>query len=441
MKILYLECNMGIAGDMLMSALLELHPHKEKFMGRFGRIGIPKVTAEAQSVQKCGITGTHISIKIDGTEEVSQDCHAHGHHHTHEEHSHVHGEHGHVHEEHSHSHHSMADIFEIIDRLSLSEKVKSDVKQVYGLIAEAESRVHGKTVEEIHFHEVGMTDAIADICGCCMLMDEISPDKIMCSAVNTGYGQVRCAHGTVPVPAPATALLLQGIPVYAGEVQGELTTPTGAALLKYFVEEYGAMPVIGIEKIGYGMGQKDFAAANCVRAIFGETFDSEETFDSGEVFESISGEQKVQAQKPGTEQAEVVEFICSIDDMTAEEIAFAMERLLESGALEAYASPITMKKSRPALELTVLAAKEDREKIVQKIFRYTTTIGFRERICRRRVLSRRIIEKDTACGKVRYKESSGYGVRRTKAEFDDLKRIAVEQDCSIAQARQKAETE
>ena len=245
MKTLYLECHMGAAGDMLMGALLELLPDSDAFLETINSIGLPGVEIQAEPSVKCGITGTHISVKIHGEEEHSED-----HHH--------------------HCHRGMAEIMEILEHLNVTEEVKKDVKQIYQLIAKAEGQVHGKEVSEIHFHEVGTLDAIADITGCVMLFHQLGAEQIVVSPVSTGFGQVHCAHGILPVPAPATALLLTGIPCKAGSVQGELCTPTGAALLKYFATSYGQMPEMVMEKIGYGMGAKDFQAANCVRAILGE---------------------------------------------------------------------------------------------------------------------------------------------------------------------------
>ncbi len=271
MKTLYLECHMGAAGDMLMGALLELLPDPDAFLETINSIGLPGVEIQAEPSVKCGITGTHISVKIHGEEEHSEDHH-HPDTHTHE-HSHQGTpvpSHSHTHEHHHHCHRGMAEILEILEHLNVAEDVKQDVKQIYQLIAKAEGQVHGKEVSEIHFHEVGTLDAIADITGCVMLLHQLGAEQIVVSPVSTGFGQVHCAHGILPVPAPATALLLTGIPCKAGSVEGELCTPTGAALLKYFATSYGQMPEMVMEKIGYGMGAKDFQAANCVRAILGE---------------------------------------------------------------------------------------------------------------------------------------------------------------------------
>lgn len=305
MKTLYLECNMGAAGDMLMGALLELIPDRENFLEKLNQAGIPGARVTVEKGIKCGITGTHVRVTVDGQEEYSLDAepedyghhHLHGSGHSHDEasheehsqHSHAHNEqlhshegqfdkeHLHSHEGHSHQGHhhhghtSLEDISRMIDKLSVDDKVKEDVKTIYGMIAEAESQVHGHPVSQIHFHEVGTVDALTDITGCAMLMRQLEPEKIIVSPVTLGFGQVHCAHGILPVPAPATALLLRGIPCMAGNIRGELCTPTGAALVKYYANAFGRMPEMVIEKIGYGMGTKDFEAANCIRAILGES--------------------------------------------------------------------------------------------------------------------------------------------------------------------------
>lgn len=255
MKTLYIECNMGAAGDMLMAALLELLDDKEKFIEDINCIGLADVSVSALPSVKCGVSGTNISVLIRGAEEESHD---HDHHH---ENPHG-GEH-----EHSDFHH----IEHLISHLKVSDKVKKDASAIYNIIAEAESEVHGKPVSEVHFHEVGAMDAVADIVGVCMLIERLAPDEIIVSPIHVGSGNVRCSHGILPVPAPATALILRGIPVYGGTIKGELCTPTGAALLKYFADEFGAMPAFAYDKIGYGMGKKDFEAANCVRAYLGES--------------------------------------------------------------------------------------------------------------------------------------------------------------------------
>ena len=267
MKTIYLDLPMGAAGDMLSAALFELLDEDEKksFLNEINNAGIPGVEVCAQPSVKCGITGTHFKVVVDGQEEESHDHH-HEHHHEHEEHHHEH--------EHHHHHTSLHDIEHLVGDLKVSDFVKKNVLEVYNLIAQAESHAHGKPVTEIHFHEVGTMDAVADITAVCMLIEMLGAQKILASPINVGSGQVHCAHGILPVPAPATAFILQDIPSYNNQIKGELCTPTGAALLKHFVTSFGNMPQIKINAIGYGMGKKDFEAANCVRAILGQAEDS-----------------------------------------------------------------------------------------------------------------------------------------------------------------------
>lgn len=288
MKTAYIDCGNGAAGDMLIAALIELLPEDERaaFVAEFNALGIPGVEMSIAPSVKCGITGTHVTIKVNGEEE-DEHMHEH-HHHDHDyhhhdhEHEHHHGhhhaqdhEHEHVHADgtcHTHSHHGTADIAHIVnDHLDIPDKVKADILAVYGIIAEAESKVHGMPVEEVHFHEVGTMDALADVTAVCMLMNRIAPEQVIASPVNTGSGTVRCAHGILPVPAPATANILMGIPAYSNGIRSELCTPTGAALLRHFATGYGSMPMMTTEAVGYGMGKKDFDTANCVRIMMGQT--------------------------------------------------------------------------------------------------------------------------------------------------------------------------
>ncbi len=387
MKTLYLDCSMGAAGDMLTAALLELLPDQEEFLSQLNALGIPGVTIEKEKMSKCGIGGTHIRVKVHGVEEGDDSRHHHTHHHTH--------------------HHSgMHDVEHIVHHLPVTDKIRKDILAVYHLIAEAESHVHGVPVTEIHFHEVGTMDAVADVAAVCLLMDKIAPDRVAASPVHVGSGQVECAHGILPVPAPATAYILREVPTYGGEIRGELCTPTGAALLKYFVTEFGGMPVMRTTAIGYGMGSKDFPAANCVRAMLGETE------SAGDV---------------------IVELNCNVDDMTGEAVGFAMETLFDAGALEVYTVPIGMKKSRPGLLLCVMCRTEDKESMVRLLFQHTTTIGIRENTFKRYTLDRSVEMAETPYGRIRKKISTGYGVTRQKYEYEDLAKAAREHQVSVSQ--------
>ena len=431
MKTLYLDCGMGAAGDMLAAALFELLDDKEGFIHKMNTCGIPGVRFIAEPSVKCGITGTHFRVLVDGVEEPvlrstssasgeahhhehggNDDAHVvamHGHDHGGDDHDHDHHhDHEHHHDHgHTHVHRSMAEIEQIIGSLALSERVKQDALEVYRLIAEAESAAHGKPVTEIHFHEVGTMDAIADVTAVCQLVEQLGVERILASPVHVGCGKVRCAHGVLPVPAPATAFILKGVPMYGGRIEGELCTPTGAALLKKFVSSYGEMPPLKVEKIGYGMGTKDFEVANCVRALLAETV----------------GEGDM-----------VVELSCNLDDMTPERIGFAMERLFEAGALDVYTVPVGMKKSRPGVMLCVMCREAARDEMVRLVFQHTTTLGVRETRSRRYTLQRSIETRTLPCGEVRVKRSEGYGVTRCKVEYEDLARIAREKGVSIEEA-------
>ena len=319
--------------------------------------------------------------------------------------------------------------------------MKEDALAVYDLIARAESTVHGETMEHIHFHEVGSLDAVADVVGNCLLLSMIGADRIAVSPIHVGSGTVKCAHGILPVPAPATALILSGLPVYSGQIRGELCTPTGAALMKHFGDSFGPMPVMAIEKVGYGMGTRDFGdVANCVRVMLGEEAgatgkeDVEANGPTGKENVNLTncptGKESVNDTPTG-----ILELACNLDDMTGEEIGFAMERLLEAGALDVYTQSITMKKSRPAVILTALIRPSDKEEMTELLFRYTTTIGVRCRSWERAVLQRETVTRQTPWGPVQVKHCSGYGCEKEKAEFEDLARIAREQNLSLRQVK------
>lgn len=447
MKLLYLDCGMGAAGDMLGAALAELLPDdaRDAFTSELNAAGIPGVHVSLDPSVKCGITGTHLTVTVNGTEE-KEGGHSHSHEHSHHDHQHNHAHdhshshdhqhsHSHVHH-HDHSHRSLHDIHHIIDDLKLPEAVRTDILAVYRLIAEAESKAHDKPVSEIHFHEVGTMDAIADIASVCLLLHKLAPDQIIASPIHVGSGQVKCAHGILPVPAPATAYILKDIPIYSGSIQGELCTPTGAALLKHFVTRFDQMPLMTPASTGYGMGTKDFPAANCVRAILGESF--------------------------AENQAETIcELSCNVDDMTGEDIAFAIETFLQNGALDAFTVPCTMKKGRPGVLVTVLCKDPDQKQMTRLILQHTTTLGVRSAIKKRWVLSRTesetVIPDDMLANvtspdmpaeskahelkttgndcTIRSKTSTGFGITRNKYEHDDLEKIARTYGLTLAQVR------
>lgn len=394
MKTIYIDASMGAAGDMLTAALLDTMDEnaRKTFVEKLNSLGLPGIQYSLVKSEKCGITGSRMDVTFNGEEE---------------------GEEHHHHDEHEHHHSSMHDIEHIVcSHLPISDKVKKDVMAVYNLIAQAESTVHGTTVDQIHFHEVGTMDAIADVTAVCMLFDVIGAEEVIVSPIHVGSGTVKCAHGILPVPAPATAHILKDCPIYSQDIKGELCTPTGAALLKHFATSFGSMPIMTVSSIGYGMGKKDFDRANCVRIMVGER---EGSTDS------------------------VLELECNLDDMTAEAVGYAQEALFKAGALDVFTTSIGMKKSRPGILLSVICRPEDKGRMVEEFFRHTTTLGIREKACSRYVLSRKTETIDTEFGPVRVKKSCGYGVERSKLEYDDISEIARKNGLSLEEVRIRIE--
>lgn len=381
MKTLYLDVTTGAAGDMLSAALLELFADRDAALEKLNAIGIPGVTYRAETVTRHGIAGTHLRVLVGDQEEgVSEQAHA---------------------------ERRLSDVVKILADLRLPDSVKAEVAAVYRSIAAAESAVHGVPVEQVHFHELGMMDAVADICAACSLMRLLGVEKVVASSVRTGFGTVSAAHGELPIPAPATAKLLEGLPCFAGDMEGELCTPTGAALIRHFVKDFGNLPPMQLQRAGVGMGQKEFKKLSAVRAFLGESVESEET---------------------------ILELSCNVDDMSPEAVGFAIEELLRLGAPDAWYTQIGMKKTRPGVVLTCLCKPQQRDEMVRAIFRHTTTLGIREALCRRYVLRREDRAVATPYGPVHIKHAEGWGVEREKAEYEDLRRIARDADLTLAQA-------
>ncbi|MGI6028950.1 MAG: nickel pincer cofactor biosynthesis protein LarC [Candidatus Heteroscillospira sp.] len=380
MKTLYIECAMGAAGDMITAALYELLPDKAAFLDKMNALGLEGVHVSARNVRSCGINGTHMAVEIHGHEE-----------------EHHHHEHGH---NHHHHHYTLAQVRDIIAAMPLPEAVRDRAWSVYDAIAAAESRAHGESVDMIHFHEVGALDAVADVVGACYALELLAPERVAVSPVRTGYGQVKCAHGIMPVPAPATAFLLEGVPSYAGDTEGEMCTPTGAALIRTFADEFGERPLMTIRAVGCGMGTRQFDAANCVRAFLGET---EDELDD-----------------------DVTELACNIDDMSAEALSCAMERIRQLGALDVSAVPAVMKKGRPGHILYVLTRREDAEKLARAVLRETVTNGVRFYDCRRMKLDVSFRTVETPYGNIRLKCSQGWDTVHVKPEYEDVAAVSAE---------------
>lgn len=383
MKTLYIECNMGAAGDMLMGALYELLEDKTGFVQTMNSLGLPGVRVTPKAAATCGIAGTHMEVTVYGAEE--------DHHHHHDHH-------------HDHHHATPGYIGALIAGLPLPGEVKLNARAVYDDIAHAEAKAHGCAVGDVHFHEVGALDAVADVAGVCYALHLLEVDSVVVSPIHVGSGTVRCQHGVMPVPAPATAALLTGVPSYGGAVQGELCTPTGAALLAHFADSFGAQPLMRVAKTGVGCGTRVFAQANCVRAFLGESVPNKLPADS-----SDSG---------------IVELVCNLDDMTPEALAFACSALLSAGALDVYTTPGTMKKGRPGWELTVLCPPAAETAMAQEIMRQTTTNGVRARHCGKYFLAPGSAQVQTEYGTVGVKLAEGYGIRHAKPEFEDAAVLA-----------------
>lgn len=445
MKTLYIECNMGIAGDMLMGALAEIAPAEA--VEKLRTLKIPGTEISFEHGEKCGIGGTRAHVLVHGEEEGNVGEHGHGEHdhctgyghgeHGHDtEYVHHHGHGGHDHDaehvyHHEHHHYGMEDIRSIINELPVSASVKENALAIYTRIASAESKVHGQPVSEIHFHEVGAMDAVADVVGNCFLLEAIGAERIVSSPVNVGSGSVRCAHGILPVPAPATAEILKGTEYYSDEIRGELCTPTGAAILTHFTDEIGARPRMRVDSVGIGAGTKDFPKANILRVFLGEVREisgaDDGTQPEGRDFQPAADEEIFCDSSDDSQMDQICELSANIDDMTGEELGFAMERILEAGALDVYYTPIVMKKSRPAVKLSCLCRREKAKTMAEVIFRHTRTAGIRRQDFVRYVLQRESTERDG----LRVKSYRGYGVERSKPEYEDLAELARSRDGSL----------
>lgn len=385
MKTLFLDCGLGVAGDMMTSALLGLFEDPAQEAEKLNSLGIPGVTFSTEVRTSRGISGIHTDVTYHGETEGQSS---------------------------SHSHVSMETIRTILQDLKVPQEVRSHITAVYDDIAKAESRAHGRPVEEIHLHELGAMDAIADITAAAFLLHELDPELIVSSPVCVGHGTVKTAHGILPVPAPATANLLEGIPCFAGDAAGEMCTPTGAALLRHYVHQFSPMPVMTIDCHSYGLGTREYEdRLNAVHATLGDV------------------------------HPDVIELSCNVDDMTPESIAYALDQLMQEGALDAGWTSFGMKKGRPGIRIDLLCRPEDRDRMVELMFRHTTTIGLRETVCTREILSRSGGVVETRWGPVRYKCSEGHGVRRVKAEFDDLAAIANSKNIPLDDVRREFDTE
>ena len=439
MKAIYLETFAGISGNMLLGALLDAGFPIDVLKSELAKLNLGEYELVHQRANKLGIDAQYFNVLLPhGHEHSHNHEHAHEHHHEHhhheEQHFHCqeyahtydpahHHEHKHEHEHHHelphthhhHEHRNLKAVMDIIDGSTLSQSIKDKAREVFTAIAIAEAKVHGKTVEEVHFHEVGAVDTIIDIVGCLLGLEYLGIEKVFVGKITTGHGFVKCAHGLMPVPAPATAELLQGLPQEKGRVAKELTTPTGAALAKVLGETALELPEgFTCEKIAYGAGTWELEIPNVLRVHIG----------------TIANES----------EASILEVACNIDDMSGEVFAYVIERLLLAGALDAWAEPIVMKKGRPAYKLVFLVSEAKLVSLLDVVFEETTTLGVRYHKVERSTLERKSMVVATPFGSVAVKYGFCNGaIVNIAPEFDSCKEIAANAKISLKKAMQYAQ--
>lgn len=406
MRALYYDCFAGLSGDMNLGAMIDLGVDVEYLKAELSKLGLDhEFELTIRRDEKHGIFGTKVDV-VDLN-----------HHHDHK-HEHDH-EHEHHHEHHHHHHdHSMlrdfSDIRAIIEQSSLSDKVKVDSIRIFGIIAEAEAKIHNKPVDEVHFHEVGAIDSIIDIVGTAICMEALKVERVMASTVEVGSGFVKCAHGLMPIPAPATAEILRGVPIRSDVQKFEMTTPTGAALLKAYVDVFTDEKNFRIESIGYGLGSRNLNIPNLVRAMI------------------VDIEPRAEGEDVSDGDTTQWIFETNIDDMSSEHLVYAEERLLEAGALDVYKTPIIMKKGRPAIKLTVLAKSKDLKRLQHVLFSETTSIGMRMYKVEKLKISRVYEFVETEFGPISVKRAFFDGeCVNAKPEYEQIRKIAQETGLSI----------
>jgi uncharacterized protein (TIGR00299 family) protein len=436
MRIAYLDCFSGISGDMFLGALIDAGVPREIFDKTVKALNIG-ARLEVSRVDRSGISATEVDVIVNGEKDSPRSVHietapnlSKGEPSHNDSHSHEHSEephHEHHHRSHAHQHaRGLNEIREIISKAELSESVKRTAIAIFEKLGDAEAKIHNVPVEKIHFHEVGATDALVDITCAAVGAKALGVDEIICSPLNVGAGTVTCAHGTFPVPAPATVELLKGAPVYSSGLQAELVTPTGAAIVATLVNRFSEFPGLKVEKAGYGAGGRDFQGhANVLRITIGQ------------VTAETQGGEGARATRPLQETISVLE--ANLDDLNPQVFGYVMDRLLESGALDVFATPVQMKKNRPGTLLTVLCKPQDANALAQIVFAETTTLGIRRREEQREVLRRKWETVSTRFGEVRIKIGSLNGTVSSYApEYEDCRRIAAEQRVPLKTVMQEA---
>ena len=406
-KILYFDCSAGISGDMTLGALIDLGADKNAFLTELEKLHLEGYEIAFETTQRNAITATHVNVILTGQEQVHDHTHIHEHIHDHgHTHEHDHEHHSHDHER-GHFHRSFRDIRQMIQNSELSKEVKDLSLRIFTRVARAEAKVHHKDMEEVQFHEVGAVDSIVDIVGSAILITMLKPDRICASVVQDGHGFVHCQHGMLSVPVPAVCEIFaeSDALIRQIDVDTELVTPTGAAIISELADFFGTMPMMTIDKMGWGAGTKVLKIPNLLKVTLGY----QETASDGY-----------------TEQDEIMVLETNLDDCTGEMLGAAMEILMENGALDAFYTPIFMKKNRPAWCLTVLARPKDTEKMERLIFLHTTTIGIRRHLDQRRILKREKAVVPTAYGELQVKRVALEDGYRDYPEYESAKKLAVE---------------
>ena len=387
MKVLYFDCSSGISGNMTLGALSELIDDPHYLVNELKKLNVDGYHIHISKEKKNGITGTYVDVHLE-----------HEHHHDHK-HEHVH------HHHHHHEHRNLFDVNKIIDESEIDEKAKDLAKRIFLRVAKAESKVHNESLENVHFHEVGAIDSIVDIIGTAILLCKINPDVIYSSVVNDGYGFIECAHGMISVPVPATSEIFAASNAITRQidVDTELVTPTGAAIIAEIASEFTTMPAMNVQKVGWGAGTKDLVIPNVLKVSLGKI----------------------------KKKNEIIVMETNIDDCSGEMLGFVMEQLLDKGALDVFFTSIFMKKNRPAYRLTVVCNEEKMDLLQKIIFTQTTTIGIRYRKEQRTVLKRQIKEIETPLGKLQVKEVEIDGEKRCYPEYESAKKLALKHQRSL----------
>ena len=437
MRALYLDCFAGASGDMLLGALLDCGLDFDFLRGELAKLGVEDYELSLRRVDRSGISAAKFDVHLREaahSHSHTHHDHDHGHHHDHDhdhhdhDHDHTHHHerhhdhddtHDHAHEHsHEHNHRALSEIKRMIEASTLNAVIKQRAQMIFQRIGEAEAKIHNIPVEQVHFHEVGAVDSIVDIIGACIALQALGIERIISSPLHVGSGTFTCAHGTYPVPGPAAAELLRGVPTYSKDILGELVTPTGAGIIATLASEFGPMPLMRAERIGYGAGTREYPKfPNVLRAVIGE-LEADATPTTVTVIEA------------------------NIDDLNAQVFGHLMETALAAGALDIFYTPVQMKKNRPGVLLTLLCATEDRERMTALIFRETTTLGVRYREERREVLSREQVEVKTPYGLIKIKVARAQDGRVVNyaPEFEDCRAAAEQHQVAVREVQTAAIT-